>query len=690
MPVPVRSILNLAACIVALFPAAGGASAQGRAPAEIKDINQIIRGLAPIEYLPEHSGKPARRAIDLDIRFAVDKATPLPASGPQLRALGRALGAAELRGSHIEIAGHTDATGTAAHNKALSLRRARSVAGYLQRRFGIAPGRLSVAGHGEERLKDPLRPGHAVNRRVEISVIGTAREMVDVKLAAAKTNAVANGGIEDGAWGDLLENRDGARDFVRRAEAQGRVRVIVTLAAPEAEGARAQGWRNLNDYIHGLQDQAVSTLGWRNINDLVRFDYTPAMAMSVNATRLRRLLRGDVVQQVFVNQMLRANLLQSVTLIGGPPERAGSFRGAGQAVAVLDTGVDAQHPFLKGKVIAEACFSSAGRAGPVVMRSACPSGNRGETGPGAGRPCDPAYGCGHGTHVAGIVAGANGEMSGVAAQASIVAVQVFSLLEGPKRGKFATALTSDILRGLEWVYDNRVRHNIVAVNMSLGGGRFRRPCDQASPLTRIIALLARAGVAVVASSGNDGFGKAMVQPACIEDTVSVGATSLRDRIAAFSNSAGFLDFLAPGATEQPSGQQTAGKGMGILSAIPGSGFRRWAGTSMAAPHVAGAFAVLKGAAPEATLWQMTEALRRTGRMLTDPRNGVGVPRIQLDAAIAALLKTVAGAAPKPEPAPKPAAIRKPEGHDGVRIYGERDGGKAEGIDRGDGEKRIKW
>jgi outer membrane protein OmpA-like peptidoglycan-associated protein len=89
-----------------------------------------------------------------------------------------------LRGSRIEIAGHTDASGTAAHNKALSLRRARSVAGYLQRRFGIEPARLSVAGHGEERLKDPLRPGHAVNRRVEISVIGTARDRADVKSTA--------------------------------------------------------------------------------------------------------------------------------------------------------------------------------------------------------------------------------------------------------------------------------------------------------------------------------------------------------------------------------------------------------------------------------------------------------------------------------------------------------------------------
>ncbi len=700
---PIRRVLKLAAGALTLLTAAGGAFAQAQSPAELKDINQIIRGLAPIEYLPEHSGKPARRSIDLDIRFAVNQATPLPGAGPQLRALGRALGAAELRGKQIVITGHTDATGAAAHNRALSLRRARSVAGYLQRRFKIKSDRLSVAGHGEARLKDPLRPGHAVNRRVEISVVGPARGSAKVKMAAANSANTADIDIEDGAWGDLLKNRDGARNFIRKAEARGRVRVIVTLAAPGSEGARAQGWRNLNDYIHDLQDQAVSTLGWRNINDLVRYDYTPAMAMSVDAGRLRRLLRGDVVSQVFVDRMLRASLLQSGPLIGLPPAPSRSFMGAGQAVAVLDTGVDAQHPFLKGKVVAEACFSTEDRAGPFVIRSACPSGNLSETGPGAGRPCDPAYGCNHGTHVAGIVAGSNGEMSGVAPRASIVAVQVFHLIEAPKLGKFSTTSLSNLPRGLEWVSATRVHHNIVAVNMSLGGGRFRGLCDQVTPLTRIVTLLTQANVAVVAASGNNGFARAMGEPACIEDAISVGATSLRDHVAPFSNSADFLDFLAPGATEQPGGQQTAGKGHGILSAIPGSGFRRFSGTSMAAPHVAGAFAVLKGAVPDATLWQMTEALRRTGRMVRDPRNGVSVPRIQLDAAIAALQKAVPGSRPepkpiptpvakvKPAPKPKPVARREPVIHDGIRVHdGKKDLEEAKPEDRGKGEKRIKW
>jgi hypothetical protein len=87
-------------------------------------------------------------------------------------------------------------------------------------------------------------------------------------------------------------------------------------------------------------------------------------------------------------------------------------------------------------------------------------------------------------------------------------------------------------------------------------------------------------------------------------------------------------------------------------------------------------------------------------MLTDPRNGVGVPRIQLDAAITALLKTVAGSRPKPSPPPvakgkpapkpRPVARREPETHDGIRVIDGRDRDASKPNDRGKGEKRIKW
>ncbi|MDP6875055.1 MAG: S8 family serine peptidase [Alphaproteobacteria bacterium] len=597
---------------IALIAFLAGGAAQAQKQAQVLDLNQIIRGLAPLEYLSEHSGKPPRASVDLDIRFDIGRATLAPQARAQLRELGRALQSEKLRDKRIEIAGHTDATGPAAQNKALSLRRAGAVAGYLQREFAIDPGRLVLRGHGEERLKDPARPAHGVNRRVEISVTGTAK-------AAKQHRAMATKAPRKGTW--------------------------------------------------------------TNINDLVRFDYTPAMAMTVDAVRLNTLLEGKAVAQVYEDRLLPPRLQRSVPLIGLDLPRAPTRTGAGTAVAIIDSGVDGEHPFLRDKVVAEACFSSEVQVGGMNARSACPNGARQEIGPDAGRPCDPAYGCDHGTHVAGIVAGGNSEMTGVALQAAIVAVQVSSLVEAPMCGRCAVPFTSDILRGLEWVYRNREQYGIAAVNLSLGSGRYHGVCDSNSPFTRIFALLSRAGVAPVVAAGNDGFADALSSPACVSHAISVGATSYRDNVAAFSNSAGFLDFLAPGATEQ-----AVGSDKGILSAVPGREFRRFQGTSMAAPHVAGAFAILKAAVPNASLAQMRDALRQTGRMVADPRNGITLPRIQLDRAITALQGAVGRV--RAEQPPGTGQGSPPEAkekvHDGIRVQDDR------GESQKEGEKRIKW
>jgi subtilisin family serine protease len=240
---------------------------------------------------------------------------------------------------------------------------------------------------------------------------------------------------------------------------------------------------------------------------------------------------------------------------------------------------------------------------------------------------------------------------------------------------------SDQLRALGWVYEQRDRFNIAAVNLSLGGGRYRGSCD--GPYRQIFALLWQAGIAVVVASGNSEYPDAISRPACIPNAIAVGATGYADNVAKFSNSGGELDLLAPGTSVVP-----AQRDSGILSSVLNGKFARHGGTSMADPHVSGAFAVIKSALPNARVDDVLKALTVTGVRVRDSKNGLVRPRIQIDAAIGYLRKLAARRKP-PSPAPQPARQRrpkpdpKPEGrnHDGIRVFDGRDTKK---------DGKIKW
>jgi outer membrane protein OmpA-like peptidoglycan-associated protein len=106
--------------------------------------------------------------LDLNIQFGVNNAAVTPRAKDQMRELGNALASRELAAAEFEIIGHTDASGGAKANQALSQKRAEAVRQYLIRNFGVAPGRLKATGRGERRLRDKRRPTHEINRRMEI------------------------------------------------------------------------------------------------------------------------------------------------------------------------------------------------------------------------------------------------------------------------------------------------------------------------------------------------------------------------------------------------------------------------------------------------------------------------------------------------------------------------------------------
>jgi subtilisin family serine protease len=427
---------------------------------------------------------------------------------------------------------------------------------------------------------------------------------------------------------------NGVSPKVRKRVGTGdRARVLVSLRlpghghVPEGRLTHAAASLQRSD-IANVGGQLMSRLRKYNVRVVHRYTYVPLIALEIDAAALTELEGAPLwVDRVFDDAVKRPILAESVPLIGADLAWGRGFDGSGTVVAVLDTGVDSAHPFLLGKVVEEACYSSTLAKHSTTF---CPNGAEEQVGPGAAVPCPlDAQGCFHGTHVAGIAAGdgatAGATFSGVAPGAQLMAVQVFSkftsvadcgLFNAPCVG----AYTSDLIAGLERVYTVRGTRNIASVNLSLGSGSFGAYCD-GEPEKAIIDTLRSAGVATVVASGNDGSATALASPACISSAVSVGSTTKSDAVSSFSNVAPFMSLFAPGED--------------ILSSVTGGGFAMLSGTSMAAPHVAGSWAILKQAAPSATVDQTLAALQSTGVPITDTRSGTAVtrPRVRVDLAL---------------------------------------------------------
>src|SRR5437867_3707476 len=432
-----------------------------------------------------------------------------------------------------------------------------------------------------------------------------------------------------------------------RARAEGEVRVLVELALPSSRVAEGAGPSHARAaYRQEITDTAsrlLSRLTQHPHRVLRRYVTVPLIALVVGPTALQQLDASRALVKRVTEDMIHEPVLRdSIPLIGADQAWAQGFDGTGLVVAVLDTGVDSAHPFLAGKVVEEACYSTTSAQQSTTL---CPNGADEQIGPGAGVYCPLELGgCWHGTHVAGIAAGSGTPSGvpiwGVGRGASIMSIQVFSRFDGSACGDSTPcigAYTSDILAALDRVYALRTAHPFAAVNMSLGGGLFSSTCDD-QPYKPFIDNLRAAGIATVVASGNNGAIDQLSAPACVSTAVSVGATTKDDQVAYFSNVAPFLSLFAPGVS--------------ITSSFAGGGFAIASGTSMAAPHVAGTWAVLKQAKPTASVDEILQALSGTGVMIEDTlaETGTTRPRIQVDLALSALLNPgvpiIAGVSPK--------------------------------------------
>ena len=247
----------------------------------------------------------------------------------------------------------------------------------------------------------------------------------------------------------------------------------------------------------------------------------------------------------------------------------GAYGAEGQnvKVAVLDTGVDNSHPDLDGKLRASD-WAEFDFDGNKVSGSSPHDSDK------------------HGTHVAGSIAGMDhsGQWIGVAPQAKIAGVLVL---------KNGAGTDAQILAGLEWAIDKGVD----VINMSLGGLRFSPGVFDT--YTQAFMTANMLGIPVVVSIGNEGS-QTSGSPGNDFFAFAVGATDSDDRAAGFSGgrtqvieSSRFID-----PRELPlvySKPDVSAPGVAVKSTVPGGSYGTWNGTSMAAPHVAGALALLLSA-----------------------------------------------------------------------------------------------
>ena len=421
------------------------------------------------------------------------------------------------------------------------------------------------------------------------------------------------------------------------------VPVIVQLrVAWRPEGAMEQAAERLaqRTAIMQSQDELLNSVDLHNTSSIKRFETLPFVAFSVNASELEALSSSPQVLSLQEDRFYKVSQTPapSVILIGAPNAWANNYTGLNKVIAILDTGVDKTHTSLAGKVISEACYST--ENSEIFVSSLCPAGVP-PLGPGSGvncpvvTPAGPFPDCTHGTSVAGVALG-------VAKNAKLVSIQIGSLVtnddpEGPCSGASPCirVLESDLKLGLERVNTLKgAPYNIdiaaANVGLSLDLNKYAGTCDLTSSIKVAIDQLLMSKIPTVVSSGNDSspiYTDGLTLPACISSAISVGASGdgaslAAGSVAPFSNSASYLNLLAPGYYP--------------TAPVPGGGGGETAsvsGTSFAAAHVSGAIALLKEQQSSAEVSEILSRLKSSRAFVTDSRNGRIIPRIQLEDAL---------------------------------------------------------
>jgi serine protease AprX len=353
----------------------------------------------------------------------------------------------------------------------------------------------------------------------------------------------------------------------------------------------------------------------RGVRQGYHYHLRPFVHMHATVEGIQALESDPAVTQIHPDLPVHAYLDASLPHIRVPMLWQEHLTGQGIRVAVVDSGIDFDHPDFTGRIIEAADFTG--------------------TGPGDRH--------GHGTHCAGVLAGSgamsDGHYRGVAPDAELFIAKV---LHGDGQG-----MMSDVMMGLEWA----VEQGVQVISLSLGGPG---PCDGTDALSETCEAAVERGVVVVVAAGNDGPTPYSVgSPGCAAGVITVGAASDLDRIAAFSSRGPTADGRTKPDVVLPGVEIIAPRATATTMGTPiDDWYTASSGTSMATPHAAGLAALLLQAEPDLTPIEIKSRLMRTAIDLGAPANAQGAGRV--DAWRAYTDETGDVIAPEPQPVPAPA------------------------------------
>ena len=257
---------------------------------------------------------------------------------------------------------------------------------------------------------------------------------------------------------------------------------------------------------------------------------------------------------------------EGVRMIQAPAVWEASKKGAGNVIAILDTGCQPDHPDLQDRIIEGRNF----------------------TADFDGDPANFDDNNGHGTHVAGTAAASHRENGGIAGVAPEAHLLILKVLNGKGSGDYA-GIINGIRYAVDWTGPNGEKTSVIS--MSLGGP------EDVPELYEAVKRAVDAGIPVVCAAGNEGDDSPQTDefayPGAYGEVIQIGAVDFKRKIAPFSNTNNEIDLVAPG--------------IDIYSAYPGSKYASLSGTSMAAPHVSGSLALIKNIAETEFARELTEA-----------------------------------------------------------------------------------